>query len=399
MPIRNYLLSGSEVHAAKEDDPEEAKQEGVELFDIRPMTVGLVQRGANRRSFFLAKSADALEGGTMPGQTETTGDEELDAIRRIENAAAEDDELDAEDTEDTQDAGADEATEGEPEDKKKKKSSTKAVLESISDALMMISNRRQRDPIMAAQRALGAIGGHPELMSAAKILMDFLEAARKKGPQQPQGGDEAQYGYGYPAPMAGPKAKPQKKAEEEGTGEHDKGQFSLTEKSAGEAEEGADMPGQIDPATLNAIQAAVAAAIEPLKRKQEEQEGKLGNVEQAIAQSAARSEASEMVPLVKSTGLTPEQLVALKKTMKEEDFGKLTKDLGRYVRLAKSANAFGEIGTSQGAEPATDETLIEKKVAELRKDRPQLDPAQALIEASAILGLGLGEAPTLGGED
>lgn len=379
------------------EEAEASTPPGDQIFDIRPMTVGLVKRGANRRSFFLAKSQEGVP--SMP-------DSELDL------SEAESEELDALVAEIEQargkppaepESGGDPAPEEHPEDctcaacKSKGKEMHKSVVEKISDALTLLSQRRSRDPILAAQRALGTIGGHPELMSAAKLLMDFLEAARKRNPNA---GTEPEPDYGYPSPMLPHKPAPGGAVKKDGE-ETEPGQFSVAQQAAPAPIEGAPMtqptpvaqaapvvPPVATPAPATPvvdIKAQIDAAVAPLLKALEEEKSARQALEQNLAKSA---ETAELVQLAKSYDLSVEDVTALK-ALPEEQFKAMAGKLSRLQKAAEVAGFFGEVGHASPI-PGSDsvDAILLQKAAELRANSP-MDLGAAVIEASRITGMGL----------
>jgi hypothetical protein len=363
------------------DDPEDLSH-ATKIYDIRPQTVGLVTRGANRRAFFLAKNA---EGVTMPENE--LPDELAEALLELEQ---------------TDEDPADETDTGIAERKaelEKRRKNKQALLAKLAQAVDVVLEKRPRDPVVAAQRALSQIGGHMELNDAAKCLLDYLS---KHNARQTVGYPD-QYGYppppeqyGYPAVQKPPaKPKPTQKDGFPAPGSDERsepGTFSVAQ--------GETMPDSTSPAPPppdDALAQLVTKALAPLTARLEEITKEVSLVKDYVKAQDEKAAASSLVPLAKSTGIPPQTLSSLRKGLSDEEFAKVVDEMSRIRRAAANGILFAEMGTGSGSETApSNEVLLMKKADELRQGDKAMDFASAVVRASELMGFGLEAAPSLG---
>lgn len=313
----------------KQIPPDTKEEKAKEIYDVRPMTIGLVSRGANRRAFFLLKN----EGGTMPE------DQELEIREEEDNAEVE--------------------PEPEFEEMDKQEALAESIVDRLKGLLTPVAKRKPRDPEAAAQRALGQIGGHPELTAASKALLEFIENARKRKPK----GEG--YGYGYPEPKA--------------EGEKEMGEQSVAQSAT-------------PPTPTPDFATMMAEALKPIQQSLADLAAWQKQVEERMTKQAEVEATTAIAPLAKSLGLPTTAVLQLQKSLPPDDFAKVTDQMNRWRNAAFAGGMFGEIGSALGVDTApSQEVLLQKRADEIAGAK-KVDFARALVTASAELGLGLDAA-------
>lgn len=322
------------------------KRDAQEIYDVKPMTVGLVGRGANRRAFFLMKN---VKGATMNDQGT---DQDVELVMDDE-PGAEVEELDREEA------------------------IAESVVARLQNLLSPLLKRQARNPEAAAQRALGQIGGHPELTAASRLLVEFLENARKrKGYGEKYGYGKygyGKYGYGYPQPAKKDASEGATKDEQPETG----GQSVAQSETAAQ------------PGSAPDLAAAIAEAMKPFHETLSALSQWQKSVDERFAKAEEANAERALAPLAKSLNMSTEVLRALQKNMAPEQFQMLSDQMARWRNAALAGGLFEEIGTSVGSDSSpSQEVLLQKKATSIQDER-KVDFAQALVLASMELGFGL----------